>query len=61
MIDMRVRIREQAELAVTYAEDGAYHSAARVLLALAAETEAHATAADEAINELVRQKFKGGK
>jgi hypothetical protein len=41
-VDMRVHVREMAELAITYAEDGAYHSAARVLGALAGEVQAHA-------------------
>lgn len=35
-------VREQAELAVTYAEDGAYGSAARVLRELARVTQEHA-------------------
>lgn len=40
--DMRTRIRERCELAITYAEDGAYHSAARVLQSIADETAEHA-------------------
>lgn len=38
---MHERIREQCDLAVTYAEDGAYASAARVLRGITAETQAH--------------------
>lgn len=41
--DMRVHIRERCDLAVTYAEDGAYGSAARVLQELAREVGWHAT------------------
>ena len=40
--DMRVWAREQAELACTYAEDGAYYSAARVARDLADALQAHA-------------------
>lgn len=42
MTDMRERIREQTALAQTYADDGAYHSAAAVLERLAVEIKAHA-------------------
>lgn len=42
MADMRERIREQTKLAQTYADDGAYHTAARVLETLADEVKAHA-------------------
>lgn len=41
-VDMRDRIKERAELAHFYAEDGAYYSAARVLGELADEVRAHA-------------------
>lgn len=41
-IDMRVRIREKCDLATIYADDGAYHSAARVLRELAEEVQRHA-------------------
>lgn len=41
-MDMRARIKEQSDLAHFYAEDGAYHSAARILRELAAEVAAHA-------------------
>lgn len=40
--DMREYAREQANLCVTYAEDGAYHSAARTARRLADELQAHA-------------------
>lgn len=39
---MYEHIREQCELAITYAEDGAYASAARVLSDIAKETLMHA-------------------
>lgn len=39
---MYERIKEQSDLAHFYAQDGAYHSAARVLTDLAAEVRAHA-------------------
>lgn len=42
VVDMRAHIRERCELAQTYADDGAYASAARVLREIAAETQAHA-------------------
>ena len=41
-MDMRTRIKEQSELALFYAQDGAYHSAARVLLELADAVQEHA-------------------
>jgi|WetSurMetagenome_2_1015567.scaffolds.fasta_scaffold430908_3 hypothetical protein len=41
-LDMREHIKEQCELAITYAEDGAYMSAARVLHKIAQETHNHA-------------------
>lgn len=40
--DMRVFTRNMADLCVTYAEDGAYHSAARVARKLADELQEHA-------------------
>ncbi len=40
--DMRQHAREQADLCVTYAEDGAYHSAAATARRLADELQAHA-------------------
>jgi hypothetical protein len=43
-MDMRQRIREQAQLASTYAADGGYLSAARILRGLAAEVTRHALA-----------------
>ncbi len=42
--DMRSHIKEQADLALFYAEDGAYHSAARVLSELAVMVRNHAVA-----------------
>lgn len=41
-MDMRDHIREKSDLAHTYAEDGAYHSAARILTDLAKEVSEHA-------------------
>ncbi len=41
-MDMRKHIEDRAGLALTYADDGAYFSAGRVLRELAAEVEAHA-------------------
>lgn len=41
-MDMRLYARQQADLVVTYAEDGAYHSAAAVARALTATLQAHA-------------------
>lgn len=41
-MDMRKRVREQCELAQTYAEDGAYYGASRVLYDLALEVSRHA-------------------
>lgn len=41
-MDMREHIKERADLALIYAEDGAYFSAGRVLRDLTAEVEAHA-------------------
>lgn len=42
------KIRQQTDLAKTYAEDGAFNSAARVLRDLAIVLEAHAKACDPA-------------
>lgn len=41
-LDMRKHIKERTELALIYAEDGAYHSAARVLADLHTEVRRHA-------------------
>lgn len=49
-MDMRKHVAEQAGLAATYAEDGAYSSAARVLRTLTSEVEAHARAVDAQLN-----------
>lgn len=46
-MDMRKHIASRAGLAVTYAEDGAYFSAARVLRDLTAEVEAHTRSVDD--------------
>lgn len=40
--DMRDYLKRRTDLAVMYAEDGAYHTAAKVLLELAGEIHAHA-------------------
>lgn len=42
MTSMPYHIRDRAALALTYAQDGAYRSAARILTALAIEVTAHA-------------------
>jgi hypothetical protein len=42
------KMRQQCQLARTYAEDGAFNSAARVLRDLAIVLEAHAKACDPA-------------
>lgn len=41
-MDMRLFIKQRTGLALTYAEDGAYHSAARILSELAASVKDHA-------------------
>ena len=43
-------------LATAYAEDGAFHSAARVLNQLAEKVSAHARYCDQALNEMVTPK-----
>lgn len=43
-MNVHARFEEQVSLAQTYAEDGAFFSAARVLRRLASELEAHLTA-----------------
>lgn len=45
-MDMRDHIRERSKLAHTYAEDGAYHSAARILTQLAVDIAEHARLVD---------------
>ena len=40
-------IREKTELAKTYAEDGAFHTAARILEELAKDVKQHAVWCDE--------------
>jgi hypothetical protein len=44
-------IKEQTDLAKTYAEDGSFHTSARVLLQLSYDVEQHAKACDALINE----------
>lgn len=46
-VDMREVIKDQSGLALFYAEDGAYHSAARILQELADRVKAHAQANTE--------------
>lgn len=43
-MNVHERIKEQVDLAKIYAEDGAFHSAAKVLRKLADEVEQHAKA-----------------
>lgn len=47
-MNIHQKMRQQTELAKTYAEDGAFHSAGRVLRDLAAVLEAHGRACDPA-------------
>lgn len=49
--DMRKWVKEQADLAVFYAEDGAYFSAARVLRDLAADCQKQAEKNAAELNE----------
>lgn len=49
------RIQDQASLAMVYADDGALHSAARVLRELADEVEQRAVLADKFLEEMVAQ------
>ena len=42
VLDMRTHAREQADLCVTHAKDGAYHSAAATARRLADTLQAHA-------------------
>lgn len=55
-MDMRAYIKERSELAHTYACDGAYYSAARVLEELTKTVQQHADTVDEALNAAVRAK-----
>lgn len=52
--DMRVWARTRAKLVCIYAEDGAYHSAARVARELADALQAHADHVDRLLAALVR-------
>lgn len=45
-VDMREHVKEQCDLAHSYACDGAYVSAARVLRNIAREVESHAIRVD---------------
>jgi len=50
-MNIHERIAEQTELAKTYAEDGAFRTAARVMRNLADEVQEHADACDKALLE----------
>lgn len=52
-------IAEQTDLAKTCAEDGGFHSAARVLLQLSYDVEQHAQSCDTELNAALAP--KGGK
>lgn len=54
--DMRDVLREKCGLAQTFADDGAYHSAGRVLAELAETVKAHAASADEALQKFILRK-----
>lgn len=49
-------MRNQVSLAKTYAEDGAFHSAARVLRELALTVEAHAVACDRDLDAMMAER-----
>lgn len=51
--DMRAYLKEQADLAYTYACDGAYHSAAKILTELALAIKAHAVTSDDRIRQFM--------
>ncbi|MER8786284.1 hypothetical protein NKH71_00200 [Mesorhizobium sp. M0983] len=50
-MNIHEKLDERCGLAKTYAEDGAFHSAARVLKDLAATVEQHAIACDRMLLE----------
>jgi hypothetical protein len=54
-VDMREHIRLKRELAQAYAEDGAYHTAARLLQELGRDTLAHALHVDEQLRDLYQE------
>lgn len=54
--DMRDVIREKCGLAQTFADDGAYYFASRVLAELAETVKAHAVSADEALQKFILRK-----
>lgn len=56
-MDMREHIQHRCDLALTYAEDGAYISAARILRELAAEVKEHADEVCADIIEKVGDQF----
>jgi len=56
--DMRELIREKTDLAVTYAEDGAYISAARTLEDLAKQVRAHADRVYAELDVMAQKKRK---
>lgn len=51
--DMRDYLKEQTALAHSFACDGAYHSAAKILEELALSIKAHAVASDKRLNEMM--------
>lgn len=51
-VHMPTYIKEQCDLALTYAEDGGYQSAARVLFNLYGEVKQHADSLDMWLNTL---------
>ena len=54
-VNMREHIRLKCELAQAYAEDGAYHSAARILQELGRDTLAHALHVDEQMRAMCQE------
>lgn len=51
-MNIHLRMKEQTDLAAIYAEDGAFHTAAKILKQLAAEVKKHAAASDKMMKEL---------
>lgn len=54
-MNVTARIKEQANLARVYVEDGALHSATRVLRELADEVEQQAILADKFLEQMIAQ------
>lgn len=52
-MNIHERIDDQVELAKSYAEDGAFRSAARVLRQIAREVENHADACDSEFRQII--------